>query len=420
MSQTEPANEPLKEPEKENGRENTANMDSHQRAVVYLKGLSMGALLTMIAFALITAVVLGRFNKESSGADVLTSLQTRQKMESIAGLISENFYYEEDPENLETWMFKGIAVGLDDPYAAYFSASERENEDRNNEGRYFGIGVTYTLEEDLPVIVGVYEGSAADKAGVLTGDIILSVDGTGTKGLSMDEIAGLFSASQETGQVALELERDKEKMDVTVSFEMVNTSALESGMINDRTGFVRLPQFTMAAAEEFTAVLEELKGEGMENLVLDLRDNPGGLLDSVCPIFGDLAGDIEAVHIVRRDNEEETIKTGRDASFDGPVAVIVNGSSASASELLSAGIQDLKIGPVIGETTYGKGVVQSTYYLRDGSAFKFTTEKYLTAGGRDIDGTGVVPDVELNYMEELSDEELYETAAKEAEQWKRE
>ena len=418
--QTEPANEPLKEPEKQNVKEPARDMESGQRLAVYLKGLSMGALLTMIAFALITAVVLGKFRRESSGADVLTSLQTRQKMENIAGLISENFYYEADPEKLETWMLKGIAAGLDDPYAAYYSASERENEDRNNEGRYFGIGVTYTLEEDLPVILDVYEGSAAERAGILAGDIILSVDGQETKGLSMEEVAGLFANGQETGKVTVEIERDGETITAEPSFEMVNTSALESGMIDDKTGFIRIPQFTTAAAEEFASVAEELKGQGMEYLVLDLRDDPGGLLDSVCPIFGDLAGDREVVHIVRRDDEEEVLTTGREAVFDGPVAVLVNGSSASASELLAAGIQDLKIGPVIGETTFGKGVVQSTYYLIDGSAVKFTTEKYLTAGGRDIDGKGVVPDVEIKNMEELSDEELYEMAAKEAEQWKRE
>ena len=391
-----------------------------EKIMLYLRGMTMGALLTAIALAVIGGIVLYRSRKEPSGADVLTSLKTRNKMAGVADLIRKNYYYEEDPELLEIYLFKGIAAGLDDPYAAYYSPEELENVERSNEGRYFGIGIIFSIDGELPLVEDIYEGSAADRAGILPGDHLLEIDGKETKGLTSDEVADLISEKEETGEIGLVLERKGEKIALSVSFEMVKTTVTESEMLDAQTGYIRLPQFTVAAAEEFDGLVKSLQEQGAEQLILDIRDNPGGLLESVCDIFGAFVSDEEIVHILRRDGQEDTVKTKEGPAFKGTVAVLVNGGSASASELLAGGMQDLGIGPVIGQKTYGKGVVQSTYYLRDGSAFKFTTEKYLTAHRRDIDRAGVEPDVVLEGMEEMTQEQVLEIAAGEALKWKRE
>ncbi len=408
-------------PDTENNNMNEEEKARRERVMTYLRGMSAGALLTMIIFAVIAGVVIGKSRREPSGADVLTSLKTRQKMAGVAELISKNYYYDADPELLETYLFKGIAAGLDDPYADYYSAPEREDVDRGNEGQYFGIGITFFMnDEGRMEISDVYEGSAADKAKIQPGDIVLEVEGEAVTGLPADEAADLISACEEAGKVSMLLERDGEEIPVTASFEMVRTSVITSRMLDEETAYIRLPQFTTAAAEEFPEILAGLRDKGAKRLVLDIRDNPGGLLESVCDIFGCFRAKEEIVRILRKDEKEETITTGEEAVFEGTVAVLVNSRSASASELLAGGIQDLKIGPVIGEQTYGKGVIQSTYYFRDGSAVKFTTEKYLTAHGRDIDKTGVEPDVVIGNMDEMTEEQILETAVKEASEWKSE
>ena len=408
-------------PDTENNINQEDSKAKRERLMIYLRGMSAGVLLTMIIFAVIAGVVIGRSGKEPSGADVLTSLKTRQKMGGVADLISKNYYYDADPDLLETYLFKGIAAGLDDPYAAYYSSPEREDVDRGNEGQYFGIGISFSMTDEGEMeIVDVYPGSAADKAGIKPGDIVLEVEGEPVTGLSSDEAADLISAREEAGQVTMLLDRDEEQISVTASFEMVKTSVITSRMLDAETGYICLPQFTTAAAQEFPDILKDLQEKGAKRLVLDIRDNPGGLLESVCDIFGTFRANEEIVHILRKDKQEETITTGDEAVFTGTVALLVNGRSASASELLAGGIQDLKIGPVIGEQTYGKGVIQSTYYFRDGSAVKFTTEKYLTAHRRDIDGIGVEPDVVIENMDETDQERILETALKEASEWKSE
>ena len=408
-------------PDTENNHLKEEDKGKRERVMTYLRGMSAGALLTMVIFAAIAGVVIGKSRLKPSGADVLTSVKTRQKMAGVADLISKNYYYDADPELLETYLFKGIAAGLDDPYAAYYSAPEREGVDRGNEGEYFGIGITfYMTDEGRMEITDVYAGSAADKAGILPGDIVLEVEGTPVDGLTADEAASLISGFEEAGKVTMLIERDGEQVSASPVFEMVKTSVITSRMLDEETGYICLPQFTAAAAKEFPDVLAKLRDKGAKRLVLDIRDNPGGLLESVCDIFGTFRANEEIVRIRRKDEQEQTITTGEEAVFDGTVAVLVNSRSASASELLAGGIQDLKIGPVIGEQTYGKGVIQSTYYFRDGSAVKFTTEKYLTAHGRDIDQTGVEPDVVIENMDGTDEKLILETALKEASEWKSE
>ena len=378
----------------------------------FIKGLLTGIL---IALTFVLAFILFRYGtfgkRKGSGAAALTAGSTREKLEMVASIIDESALEAADEEELVTYLFKGAAAGLDDPYAAYYSAEEMEDIQRQNAGTYHGIGVVLAQEdnENGVTVLEVYEDSPAWEAGILAEDVLTAVNGEDIGGKTIryvtDKIGELFD--EEEG-VLLTFLRGKETLDIQVKAAEVETAKVTGEMISDAAGLVRIPEFDEITVQQFEQTLADLQAQGMTQLVVDVRDDPGGLLDTVVAILDDLLDECVLLTTRTRQGEGERITAKDGTLYEGPIAILVNEMSASASEVFSGVLQHYGKAVVIGAQTYGKGTVQKTYSLRDGSAFKLTTEAYAIAGEEEIDGKGIIPDILVEETGEEAEEEAGE------------
>ena len=222
------------------------------------------------------------------------------------------------------------------------------------------------------------------------GDEILAVDVENTEGMQLSELVATIKQKE---TMLLRVKREEKELEVSVEVTEVEIPTVSWKILDEGIGYLKIAEFDKITVEQFENAMEQMKAQGMERLILDVRDNPGGILDVICDIMDDLLPEGLIVYTEDREGKRQEFTSDEKQIFDGPLAVLVNENSASASEIFAGSIQDYGLGPVIGTTTYGKGVVQRTYLLDDGSALKLTAEKYYTAGGQDIDGTGVTPDI---------------------------
>lgn len=315
-----------------------------------------------------------------------------------------NSYYYDPPsrEKLISAALGGMVGALDDQYARYFTAEEYEQYLSNINGQYSGIGllVGQPTEEGTPIL-DVYEDTPASEGGVLAGDIITAVDGTSVVGLELEDVAAAIS--RDIGEsVTLTLLRGMESLDVTLVCTEINVHHVDYKLFKQYTGYIKITMFTGNCAEEFKEAINDLENRGMRSLVIDLRDNPGGTLTDVVSIADTLLGEGTIVSVRGRLEAEGEVYTSNRRGVSVPVAVIVNENSASASEILAAAVQENGAGMVVGMTTFGKGIVQTTYHLStNGGWLKLTTDGYYTPMGNSIHGTGVVPNIEVDLPDEL-------------------
>lgn len=363
----------------------------------FLTGLFCGLLciLAFLAGWTVTQKAASGSSGENQGAEILTDYSTRRKLKEIRNLIEQNYLDEVDSGTLSTYLFKGLAAGLDDPYANYYSAEELQAVQESNHGGYFGIGAVIAADVDSGEfqVREVYEGSPAQLCGLQAEDVLLEVDGVALDGLELSDVVDLIKSQAEDFQVQVFRPAAGEYLTLTMECGEVELTYVQYEMKTDRIGYISLSDFTQLAVTQFQDALESLQEQGMEKLIVDLRGNPGGLLDSVCDILGMFQSQALCVYTEDRNGNRQEYYTEDTQVVDCPVAVLVDGDSASASELFAGAIQDWGLGPIIGSRTYGKGVVQKTYVLSDGSAFKFTVEKYYTPNGQDIQGNGITPDI---------------------------
>lgn len=328
------------------------------------------------------------------GAQVLTDYHTLSKLDEIQSLIEQNYLGDVDSDTLEEYLFLGVAYGLEDDYANYYSPPELETVLDNTRGIYFGIGIT--IEEDTQTreikVIEVYDASPAAEAGMESGDVILAVNETSAEGKSLDEVSALIKAQEDTFTLKV-LRGGTQELELELKCDTVEPTYVESELLEDEIGYIRITDFTGSAVGQFRNALKELDGQGMEKLIIDLRDNPGGLLDSVNGMLDEILPEGLIVYTEDKHGEREEYSSDKERSVDCEIAVLVNGGSASASEIFAGAVQDYELGPIIGTQTYGKGLVQDTYTLADGSAFKMTTKEYFTPKGRNIDGNGIIPDI---------------------------
>lgn len=317
--------------------------------------------------------------------------------------INNNFYYDPPSrEELINAALNGMVDSLDDPYARYFTEDEYEKYLSNINGQYSGIGllVGQPTEQGAPIL-DVYDDTPAAQEGVLAGDIITAVDGTSIVGLELDDIASAID--REIGEsVTLTLLRDEQTFDVTLVCAEINISHVEHKLFKESTGYIKITMFTGNCAEEFKEAVNDLEDRGMKSLVIDLRDNPGGSLSDVISIADTLLGDCTIVSVRGRLEATGEVYTSNRKCVNVPIAVIVNENSASASEILAAAIQENGAGKVVGMTTFGKGIVQTTYHLStNGGWIKLTTDGYFTPDGNSIHQKGVTPDIEVDLPDTL-------------------
>ncbi len=329
--------------------------------------------------------------------------ETLGKIEALEDVI-DTYYYKTDvdKEKEAIGMYKGLMDSLEDPYSVYYTEEELNDLMTDTAGIYYGIGAYVSLDEDmnLPRISGVMPGTPAERAELMTDDIIYEVDKESTQGLKLDEVVSLIKGPEGTtvhltllrGSKMEEIEVDVERSAVEVP--TVNTKLLGE---NENIGYLQITEFDDITPEQFTEGMAELRASNIEGLIIDLRSNPGGSLQAVCDIARQILPKGIIVYTVDKNGEREDYTCDGAHEIDIPVVVLVNQYSASASEILSGAIKDYKLGKLLGMTTFGKGIVQRVFDLNDGTAVKLTVSNYYTPNGNNIHGIGIEPDIEVEY-----------------------
>ena len=302
---------------------------------------------------------------------------------------------------------RGMLASLDDPYTRFLDPKEFKQMQIDTSGELTGVGIQITLDKDTKeiVVVSPIEGTPASKAGVQPKDVIVSIDGESTKGMTTEDAVKLIRG-QEGSEVTLGLRRKGEVVTVPLKRARIEINAVESrlntGSDGTKVGYIRLKQFNAKASREMRAAIRELEKQGAQGFVLDLRSNPGGLLEASVDIARQWLDEGTIVSTKTRDGIQDVRRATGSAVTDRPVVVLVNEGSASASEILSGALQDNNRAVLVGQKTFGKGLVQSVRGLSDGSGLTVTIAKYLTPKGTDIHKNGIRPDVPV----ELSEEEI--------------
>ena len=359
-----------------------------------------GALLVM-AWCLSALLACGAgfwIGRSGSGQD--------KKLAEITSLIQNNYYQDVSHEQIEEGVLHGAVLALGDPYSAYMNVEEKQSYNESLEGAYVGIGVLTTFNSDWQAVIAqVYNNSPAQKAGLQKGDIFVAVDGqkintTSTKDLQ--EVTGKIRGEAGTS-VEITIERNGQEMSFTVQREEVHITYVTSRMLANNIGYIKIDEFSGSALEEYQQAVAQLQEQGMHAMILDLRDNPGGFVDYAVEIADELLPQATIIS-VRDKNGNEKQYTSDSKSMDFPMAVLVNQNSASASEILTVALKENQRAAIIGEKTYGKGIIQSHFNLSWGGYLKLTTASYYSPDGNAIHEVGVMPDIEVSLPEEIQND----------------
>ncbi len=327
--------------------------------------------------------------------------QTNEKLEAISGLIDKNFYFEEEEKKLQDGIIRGYMEALDDPYSVYYNAEEYASFLEDSGGEYVGVGVQVSQNPDTNVItvVKVFEDGPAEKAGLMAEDVIDKVDGEDISNQDIDTVVKKIRG-QEGTDVTLTVYRssDGKTYDLQMKRRKVENPTVTSKMLDHNIGYVSVSSFYEVTANQYIQAVDELKQQGMEGLIVDLRDNGGGLLDIAVDMLDYMLPEGKLVYTEDKDgNVTSEYSSTDDEQFTLPLVVLVNGYSASASEIFAGAIKDYGTGMLVGTNTFGKGIVQRMFPLNDGSAVKLTIAKYFTPNGNDIHKIGIKPDVEVEF-----------------------
>ena len=377
------------------------------------KGILIGVSVTACICLLLVLVFLlldvfyyggGLFRSTKSGDGFALSENADSKISLIGDLVKDYYYLDEvTDEQLEEGIYKGMIESLDDIYSEYYTAEELTNLMQDTEGIYYGIGAYVSIDTvtSLPKIASVIAGAPAETADLRPDDIIYAVDGTETYGMELEEVVSRIKGPEGT-EVILTIVRSGERdyMEVPVVRAKVESPTVKYEMLDDEKGYISISEFDEVTADQFADALATLKGNDMKGLIIDLRANPGGNLDTVVRIARMILP--EGIIVYTEDKAGNRVDYSCDGSkeLDVPLVVLVDGNSASASEILAGAIKDYEKGTLVGTTTYGKGIVQQIVPLSDGSAVKITVSAYYTPNGINIHGTGIEPDVEIDFDSE--------------------
>lgn len=330
---------------------------------------------------------------------------TEAKLQRIRQMLEQTYLRKEelDDDALAEGAYAGYVSAVGDPYTVYYNEEQTNEWMESVSGEYFGIGAAMTQNNSTKeiTITRVYEGQPADEAGLKEGDILYQVDDRKIADEDINEVVTWIKGEEGT-DVDLYVLRNGEEIKLTATRRKVEVQTVEYEMKADQIGYIQVTEFDNVTYEQFKNALEKLESEGMEGLVIDLRSNPGGGLDTVVDMLKLILPEGTIVSMKDRDGQETTYSCDGKHEFTKPLVVLVNQYSASASEIFAGAVKDYGIGKIVGVTTYGKGVVQQMFNLHDGSSLKVTISEYFTPSGTSINGIGVVPDVEAEY---IADEE---------------
>lgn len=362
------------------------------------KGFAAGAVVMAAICAALFVMTSGMGGL--SGGGQLLDRNTQGKIRSLAEYIQANYYEDVDTEKLQEGLYAGLFDNLD-VYSQYYTAEEaKQLFESNVSGTYCGIGASLQQDAETKTvtIMHVYDGSPAQESGLKEGDVIVSADSYDASSMDLTEFITHIRGEEDT-KVHLVIARpgEAENLEFDIARKNLVLPTVTSQMLKNNIGYIQVTEFTEHTTEQFEDALQTLNDQKMTALIVDLRSNPGGMLTSVCDMLDDILPKGLLVYTEDRNGKRVDYSSTDDKSLNLPLAVLVNGYSASASEIFAGAIQDREAGTIIGTTTYGKGVVQSILSLKDGSAFKLTTSRYFTPNGTCIQGIGITPDVELDY-----------------------
>lgn len=380
------------------GTEERKNMKNKE----FKKGIAIGVASTLV----VTGTVFASYQKMLfPKGNALSDVKTVQKLNYLEELIDKEYLDEKDESSLREGLYAGLFAGLKDPYSTYYTAEQYKELNTSNEGSYVGIGAVLQKDDAGGAkIIQLYEGGPGEQAELKKGDVIKAVDGADVTDKETSDIASMVRDS-EKDSVMLTIQRENEEKtrDVKVEIRDVEIQTVSHEMLSEDTGYIRISEFSEVTSDQYKKAFADLKDQGMKKLVVDLRDNPGGLLTAVCGVLRQILPEGLIVYTEDKNGKREEETCDGKNKLDMPLAVLVNGNSASASEIFAGAVKDYGIGTIVGTTTYGKGVVQTIHSLTDGSAVKITIAKYFTPKGNDINKKGINPDVEAELSGDITD-----------------
>ncbi|MBR5930963.1 MAG: S41 family peptidase [Lachnospiraceae bacterium] len=366
----------------------------------FLVGALVGAAVILIGVVVYSFITYRKMVDIYSGAKTYEYATYQEKLETIMEYLELYYIGEVDEEELRDGLSEGLLSGIDDKYAKYYTKEEFDRMMEDSSGEYCGIGVSITQDESGAIVVyKVFKGTPAEEADIHPMDVIIEAAGE-RNFADLDALVALVRGEEGT-TIDLVVLRDGEEIPITVQRRKIVTPSIESKMLDDHIGYIAISEFDRATVTQFNDAITELEEAGMEALIIDVRDNPGGDYDSVVAMADRV---LPKGTIITTKNKQGTVKeevSDDEHQLTIPMVVLVNANTASAAELFSGAIQDYGLADIVGQQTYGKGVVQSIYRLNDGSGMKFTTETYYTPSGRSVDGEGVIPDYEVELPDEV-------------------
>lgn len=374
----------------------------------FWKGALCGALAMLLVVGFAGS---GYFVYRVMQNDSVVTRRTEKKLEMLRELIDEVYLHSEDvsDEELREFLIKGYVSGLGDPYSVYYDKDETESLFESTEGKFGGIGVSITqdYETGAMTFVNVYEDGAGAEAGFQAGDILYKVDGEDVTGQDLNNVVAKIKG-EEGSNVEITVFRGDymEEYTATATRKIVEVQTVEHEMKDDGVGYIQITEFDDVTYDQFTSALEDLTGQGMTGLVIDLRNNPGGNLDTVCDILDLILPEGTILSTKDKNGEGDTYTSDEEHKLEIPMSVLTNENSASASEIFAGAIQDYGVGTLVGTTTFGKGIVQQIFPLTDGTSIKLTISEYFTPSGRNIHGIGIEPDVEIEYEYDVENPDM--------------
>ena len=382
-------------------------MEEQKRFKTY-KIIMLVVLVAFITFLVTSIVMYQYFTNDSFGKSIVEkSEQTSdiaETLEDYRKIIDKYYLGDIDEEKLKEGAIAGYIKGLDDEYTEYISKEDMADYMADATGNFVGVGVymVQDTEANKIMVLSPIKGSPAEKAGVQPGDYIIAVDGVTYTGEQMTEASNKIKG--ETGTtVKLQIQRKDETLDIELTRENIKVNPVEGEVLENNIGYIEFSSFDDGTAEEFKTKFEELQGKGIKSLIIDLRNNGGGIVDEALEIANYILDkDSVILYEVDKNNNETVEKTTDDPIINMPIVILTNENTASSSEILAGALKDHKKATIVGEKTYGKGVIQRLLTLPDGSGLKITSEKYLTPNRTEINKVGIEPDEKVELPETVT------------------
>jgi len=371
--------------------------------VCFMLGMMVSAVLVYVGFSAVLSSggIVPSFAGKRSGK--LDYDRIEEKTTLLQSIIEEYFLFDEDMSKVEDGIYAGMMNGLGDPYTLYYTKEEYKALNEDTEGKYSGIGATVSQNPNTKIvtIVNVFDNSPAKDAGLMAGDIIYKVDGEEITGADLDVLVKTKIRGEEGSSFKMTILRGDERKEIELELtrRSIEVQTVTGKMLEDNIGYIAVSQFDALTSEQFKTNIENLKSQGMTKLVVDLRGNPGGLLDQVVDMLDYILPEGLVLYTEDKNGDGEKYYSDDKNVLKIPMVVIVNQNSASASEVFTATFKDFEWGKVVGKTTFGKGIVQNVLPLGDGTAVKITTQHYYPPSGYDLHKVGIKPDVEVDLNE---------------------